>query len=120
MPPLLLKLVFERVAKGPLPLLIRPVARAISRKVIAQYVQPQLELHYDFMEGELGNSPWFAGEAFTAADIQMSYPLEAAVSRGGLDAKRPALWNFVQRIRERPAYQRAIERGGSAVALDSD
>ena len=64
------------------------------------------------MEGELDKSTWFAGEEFSAADIQMSFPLEASQSRGGLDASRPRLLAFLQRIHERPAYQRAIEKGG--------
>ena len=64
------------------------------------------------MESELGRSTWFAGEAFTAADIQMSFPVEAAAARGGLDASRPKLWAYLQRIHARPAYQRALQKGG--------
>ncbi|MEG2962054.1 MAG: glutathione binding-like protein, partial [Janthinobacterium sp.] len=55
---------------------------------------------------------WFAGNEFTAADIQMSFPLEAAAMRGGLDERQPKLTAFLQRIHARPAYQRALERGG--------
>lgn len=61
---------------------------------------------------ELGKTAWFSGPEFTAADIQMTFPLEAAVSRGGLDAKRPKLMAFLERIHARPAYRKAIERGG--------
>jgi glutathione S-transferase len=64
------------------------------------------------MEDELGKSEWFAGNAFTGADIQMSFPVEAAVARGGLDASRPKLMSYLARIQARPAYQRALERGG--------
>ncbi len=112
MPPLLLKLVFDRVASGPMPFFVRPVARAIANGANKAFIGPQLKLHLDYMESELGKSLWFAGDEFSAADIQMSFPLEAAQSRAGLDASRPRLSAFLQRIRERPAYQRAIARGG--------
>ena len=112
MPPLLLKLVFDRVASGPMPFFVRPVARAIANGANKAFIGPQLKFHLDYMESELGKSLWFAGDEFSAADIQMSFPLEAAQSRAGLDASRPRLSAFLQRIRERPAYQRAIARGG--------
>ncbi|HEX9182784.1 MAG TPA: glutathione S-transferase C-terminal domain-containing protein, partial [Burkholderiales bacterium] len=67
----------------------------------------------DFMESELAGREWFAGAGFSAADIQMSFPLEAARARGGLDERRPRLMQFLARIHARPAYQRAIERGGA-------
>ncbi|AIY39711.1 Glutathione S-transferase [Collimonas arenae] len=112
MPPLLMKLIFGRLGHPPMPALLRPVARMIAKGVQRSYIDPQLKSHMDFMEGELGKSTWFAGEAFSAADIQISFPLEAFQSRGGLDASRPRLLDFLQRIHARPAYQRAIERGG--------
>jgi glutathione S-transferase len=112
MPPLLLSLVFSKVARGPAPFFVRPIARAIAAKVKQSFIEPQIKLHLDFMEGELGKSTWFAGEDFSAADIQISFPLEAAATRGGLDASRPKLWTFLQRIHARPAYQRALEKGG--------
>jgi glutathione S-transferase len=112
MPPLLLKLVFDRIANGPMPFVIRPVARAITKGANKAFIGPQLKLHLDYMESELEKSQWFAGEEFSAADIQMSFPLEAAQARAGLGVSRPRLNAFLQRIRDRPAYQRAIERGG--------
>jgi glutathione S-transferase len=111
-PPLLLKLLFDRLDKGPVPFFVRPVARAIAQRVKDTYVQPNIERNLDFMEGELGQREWFAGAAFSAADIQMSFPLEAAQVRGGLDAKRPRLMAFLARIHARPAYLRAIDKGG--------
>jgi glutathione S-transferase len=112
MTPLLLKLVVNRIESGA-PLLIRPVARKIAAKLNDSFVGPQLKLHLDYMEAELGNSNWFVGQEFTAADIQMSFPLEVARMRAGLDASRPRLMNFLQRIHARPAYLRALERGGT-------
>jgi glutathione S-transferase len=79
---------------------------------MATFVSPQIRMHLDFIEGELGRSTWFAGEDFTAADIQMSFPLEAAAARGGLDARYPRIQSFLQRIHARPAYRRALDAGG--------
>lgn len=112
MPQLLLRLVFNRVASGPMPFFIRPVARAIANGANNAFISPQLKLHLDYMESELGKSQWFAGDEFSVADIQMSFPLEAAQARAGLDPSRPRLAEFLKRIRDRPAYQRAVERGG--------
>jgi glutathione S-transferase len=110
-PPLLLKLLFDRI-KSKSPLLVRPVARAIADKALSTFVLPNIERNLDFMESELRKAEWFAGNAFSAADIQMSFPIEAAAARGGLDARRPKLTAFLERIHARPAYQRALERGG--------
>lgn len=112
MPPLLLKLVFDKVEQAPVPFFIKPIVRGIVNKVRNSYILPQIRQHLDFMESELGESDWFAGADFSAADIQMSFPLEAAVARGGLDHTRPHLHGFLQRIHARPAYQRALEKGG--------
>ena len=112
MPPLLMKLIFDRMESGPMPFFARPIARAIARKGKSGYVQPNIDRTLDYMEAELGRQAWFAGAAFTAADIQMSFPLEAAASRGGLNESRPKLWAFLMTIHARPAYQRALEKGG--------
>ncbi|TCV92034.1 glutathione S-transferase [Luteibacter rhizovicinus] len=112
MPPLLMKLVFVRMETARVPFFAKPVARMLAKGAQKAFVDPQLKLHLDYLEGELGKSTWFAGEEFTAADVQMSFPLEAAASRGGLDASRLRLTAFLDRIHARPAYQAALERGG--------
>ena len=112
MPPLLMKLVFDRVENGPMPFFVKPVARAIARKVKDGFINPNIQAQLDYLEAELAQRPWFAGQEFSAADIQMSFPLEAATARGGLGAQYPKLLGFVQRIHARPAYQRALARGG--------
>jgi glutathione S-transferase len=112
MPPLLLKLVFGRVAHGPMPFFARPIARAIAQRAQSSFIEPQISRHLDYLESELSARKWFAGEEFSAADIQMSFPLEAAASRAGLDASRPRLTGFLEGIHARPAYQKALERGG--------
>jgi glutathione S-transferase len=112
MPPLLMRLVFNRIERAPAPFFIRPITRSIAQRATNTFVAPNLKLHLDYMEAELGKHEWFAGENFTAADIQMSFPLEAASVRAGLDSSRPKLWAFLERIHARPAYQRALEKGG--------
>ncbi|SHL97883.1 glutathione S-transferase [Rhizobacter sp. OV335] len=112
MPPLLLKLIFDRIPKSPMPFFVKPIAKGISAKVLALMVEPNLKRQLDFMEAELGRSEWFAGSEFSAADIQMSFPVEASAQRAGLDASRPKLMAWLKRIHARPAYQRALERGG--------
>jgi glutathione S-transferase len=112
MPPLLLKLIFDRVANSGAPWPISAVARRIAGTVQNGFIGPQLKRHLDYLEAVLAAQPWFAGAEFTAADVQMSFPLEAAASRAGLNASRPHLMGFLERIHARPAYKRALERGG--------
>ena len=112
MPPLLLSLIFSKMAKTPAPFFVRPILKQISAKAMAMLVTPQLKTHFDFMESELGRSEWFAGREFSAADIQMSFAVEAGEARRQVGAARPRLVEFLKKIRARPAYQRAVERGG--------
>lgn len=111
MPVLLLKLVFQRLP-GAAPFFIRPLIRSVADRTQQSFINPQFERHIAYWEAELTKSPWFAGNAFTAADIQMSYPVENGVSRFGVAKKYPAVDAFLARIRERPAYQKALARGG--------
>jgi glutathione S-transferase len=112
MPPLLMKLVFDKVRTAPVPFFIKPVVKAIADKVTKSFIAPNLQRQFDFMEAELVKRPWFAGAKFSAADIQMSFPIEAAAARAGLDASRPRLMDWLERIHARPAYRRALEVGG--------
>jgi glutathione S-transferase len=112
MTPLLLKLVFDRVAENPAPWPVSAIARRIAATVTNSFIAPNLKRHLDFIETELNSNTWFAGEQFTAADMQMSFPLEIAVARAGLDASRPKSSAFLERIHARDGYQRALERGG--------
>lgn len=98
MPPLLLKLVLSKV-----PLMGKPAMKRI---------QPMIDVHLDYVESELKQRPWFAGDAMTAADIMMSFPLEAARSRAGLNTARPATIAWLERVHARPAYQAALAQGG--------
>ena len=111
MPPLLLRLIFGRLSKKPMPLILRPIGALIGAGILKSYVNPQIKRHLDFIERELSKSEYFAGAEFSAADIQMSFPLEAAKSRVGF-ANYPHLKKYLARIFARPAYQRAAQKGG--------
>lgn len=111
MPPLLLKLVFGQLPRRA-PGLIRPVAKAVSTKAQNSFIDPQLKTHADWQEAELAATGWFAGPHFSAADIMMSFPLEAAVSRAIDRAAYPRIDRFLTAIHARPAYQKALARGG--------
>ena len=106
MPMLVMTLILQRLAAG------LPVEAAAAVQGVQQgYVDPQRTAHLDLMEAELARGPWFAGDAFTAADVMLSFPLEAAATRGGLGA-RPHLADWLARIHARPAYQAALAKGG--------
>src|SRR6202035_454773 len=92
--------------------LLRPLLRKVANQALTTLVNPQLKQHMAFWEGELGKSEWFAGNEFTAADIQISFPLEAAAARAGLDQGHPRAMAWLERIHARPAYKRALEKGG--------
>lgn len=111
MPPLLVHLIFERLGKARVPFFIKPIMRRIAVQGQAAVSLPQLTRHADFVESELAARPWFAGEAFSAADIQMSYPLQVLERRLGI-AGRPHIQAWLRRIQDRPAYQRAQQRSG--------
>lgn len=112
MTPLLFKLVFDRISTSPSPWPISAISRRIAASVTNAFIAPNLTRHLDYIEAELRSHTWFAGEQFTAADVQMSFPLEIAVSRAGLNSSRPKSIAFLQRIHARDAYKRALERGG--------
>ena len=98
MPPLLVKLILGRIP--------------VVGKRIAKRIQPMIDRHLDYVEAELGRCPWFAGNDLTAADVMMSFPLEAARSRAGLDDSRPNITAWLAKVHARPAYQAALEKGG--------
>ncbi len=111
MPPLLMTLVFDQV-KAKSPLIVKPVAKGIADTVMKAFVKPNIDGQLAFIEAELATRPWFAGDDFSAADVQMSFPLEAAAARVGLDTRYPKLQDWLERIHGRPAYQRALQKGG--------
>ncbi len=112
MPPLLMKLVFDQIRRAKVPFFIKPVVKGIADKVGSGFITPNIQAQLKFMNDELATRPWFAGREFSAADIQMSFPLEAAAARAGLDDRFPKLQDWLERIHARPAYARALAAGG--------
>lgn len=112
MPPLLLKLVFDTVGSKA-PLLVRPLAKGIASQVNRAFLDQQIRTHLDFVESHLAERDWFVGTRISAADVQMSFPLEASLARGLVGDDRPAIRAFVERCHQRPAYQAALDAGGS-------
>jgi glutathione S-transferase len=111
MPPLVMTLVFGAIPAR-VPALIRPIARMISGNVTKNFLRPNIDAQQALMEAELGRGGWFAGGEFTAADVMMSFPVEAATSRGGLGG-HAKLTGWLARIHARPAYQAALAKGGA-------
>ena len=111
MPPLLMKLVFTALPARA-PGLVKGIVKGIAAQAQKSFVDPQLKAHFDYWEAELTKAEWFAGEAFSAADIMMSFPVEAAADRANALEGRPKLKAFLEKIHARPAYKAALEKGG--------
>lgn len=109
---LVMKLVFVTIPKQPMPFFARPIARAICGKVQAQLVDPNLQGALDFIEDHLSRHRWFAGAELSMADFQMSFAVEALLSRASDAGNHPHLLEYRDRMRARPAYQRAEAKGG--------
>jgi glutathione S-transferase len=116
MPFLLLKLITTKIATAKVPFFVRPIVKGVAKNLDASFVGPNLTTHLAFLEAELGKAAWFAGDELTAADVQMSYPLEAAASRGGIAT--PNIRRVLDAMRARPAYAKAIAAGGP-ITFDS-
>ncbi len=111
MPPLVMSLVFGKIRSAAMPFFAKPIARAIADKAMGGFVGPQVEANAAYIESHLAAHAWFAGDDFSAADVQMSFPVEATSARFGLE-RFPAMAAWLAKVQSRPAYQRALERGG--------
>ncbi len=118
MPLLVMKLIFSSLPSR-MPFFLRPMARTISKAVSERLIDPQLADHVALWKAELARGGWFAGDAFSAADIIMSYPVEAGVTRIAHGQDIDVIRKWMDRIRARPAYQRAVERGGNIYGYSS-
>jgi len=112
-PILLVRLIFDKIKTAKVPFFVKPIANKIVSTVESSYLNPELKLHLDYLEAELGKSQFFVGNEFTAADIQLSFPIEAGSQRAGITAANyPRLHAFLTTIQARPAYQAALAKGG--------
>ena len=111
MPQLLLKLIFDKIKTAPMPFFIKPVAKGIANKVMDNYVSANIKNNMTFIDKHLAETPWFAGDKMSGADIQMSFPLEASMARANADAY-VNIKAYVEKIHALPMYQKALEIGG--------
>jgi glutathione S-transferase len=112
MPLMIVSLLIGRIETSPVPFFLKPVTKGIAGKVRDDYLDPNVKRNLDFMEKTLGESSWFCGDDLTAADCQMSFPVEAAEVRTTLKTDYPNLNAYLERVRGRPAYRKALEKGG--------
>lgn len=112
MPPMVMSLFLQRMETAPMPFFARPIAKKMTQAVRDAYLDHTTEALFGFAQSELQSSTWIAGETFTAADIMISFPLEAAVQRSPIAQKMTVIKDYVARLQARPAYQAALKRGG--------
>ncbi|MDX1451741.1 MAG: glutathione S-transferase [Oleiphilaceae bacterium] len=112
MPPLVMRLVFEKMKTSPMPFFVKPVAKGIADKVLKTFVMPEVRNMLAYINDWLEKREWFAGNALSGADFQMSFPLEASVARGLVDDRYPHIRRYVNMFQDRPAYLRALSKGG--------
>ena len=117
MPLMIISLILGRIETAPMPFFARPIAKGIAAKVRSNFLDPNVKRNLAFMEASLGKSTWFCGEELTAADIQMSFPVEAAEVRASLRDDYPLLAAYLDRVRAMPAWQTALEKGGPYALL---
>ena len=116
MPLLVMKLVMMKVPESPMPFFIKPIAKAITNKIQEKFITPRITPQMQFIEKTLGEHTWFAGEKLTAADIQMSFPLQASSTRMDL-SDYPNIARFIKQVEAVPAYQQALAKGGAFTTL---
>lgn len=117
MPLLIMQLVFGRLGGKPIPFFLRPIGRLFAKEVDKGYLGPSLKAQLDYVEQTLAGQPWFAGDDFSGADIQMSFALMAARARGGID-RWPHIARWLDTVEARPAWKAAIERVGPLTIID--
>jgi len=116
MSPLLLRLIFDKLATAPMPFFVKPIANTIVKKVESTFIRQEIRSHVTFLEESLSESEWFAGDQFSAADIQMVYGVEAMLSRGRPEVPTPNLKRWRNAVHEREALRAAIARGGELMS----
>ncbi|KAF2011024.1 glutathione transferase [Aaosphaeria arxii CBS 175.79] len=119
MPVLIICIVVDGIRNAPVPFFLKPITGGIANKVYSVFINPELKNHLSFLENYLATAPgggsYFCGPSITAADIQLSFVLEGAVSHGCLtESAYPKLYSYVRRFQDTESYKRAGQRIESA------
>jgi len=114
MPNLLMALMVKRIRSSPVPFFIKPVTNGVANTIESSFLKRNFKIHYDFLESQLATSPdngsFLCGKNLTAADIMMSFPMEAGQSRSGMTkAQYPKIWAYIDQLHQRPAYKRSVD-----------
>lgn len=115
MTPLMVKLLTTGIRNAAVPFFVKPIVRAIATKVDATFTNGELSAHFGWIERALSDRAYFAGGVFTAADIQMSYPIQASFARDDLLPERPKTKAWLKRVETRQAFKKALEKGGEPI-----
>ena len=113
--PLLLKLITTGLRNAKVPFFIKPISKAIAGKIDGTFTDGELRAHFGWIEKALEAKTYFAGETFSAADIQMSYPIQASFARADMLPERPHTQAWLDRVQSRPAFKKALEKGGEPI-----
>ncbi|WP_437616323.1 glutathione S-transferase family protein [Erwinia sp. V71] len=117
MPLLVMSLIFGRMGKPPVPWLLRPFGAMLGKGVQKGFLNKQIARHQQFIEQHLASHPWFAGQHFSIADVQMSFPLLAMAKRGALQ-QLPHSQAWLEKVQARPAWRRGVQQGGELQLSD--
>jgi glutathione S-transferase len=112
MPPLVMKLIFNKIKTSPMPFFIKPIAKKIADTVMNSYIDPNIKNNLEFIETHLSKNEWFSGPQMTGADILMIFPLEAGMGRVKDNSDYPSILNFIKKVQSKKAYQAALSKGG--------
>ena len=112
---LLVKLITSTLRRAKVPFFIKPIAKGIAGKIDANYTDGELKTHFTWIEKALEQKLYFVGDKFSAADIQMSYPIQASFVRANLLPGRPNTKAWLERVQSRPAFMTALEKGGEPI-----
>ena len=103
------------IKNAAVPFFIKPITNSVASKIESGFLQRSMKSHYDYLEGQLATSPdaghYMCGADLSAADIMLSFPLEAGKSRSGFtQSQYPKIWAYVEHVHSRDAYKRAVAK----------
>ncbi|PSS03865.1 hypothetical protein BD289DRAFT_99709 [Coniella lustricola] len=121
MPILVQYIILNAMKSTAVPLLVRPISKAIANRLISMIVFPNMKKHLSFLEEQLKTSggDFITGPTLTAADIQLAYGMILAMDsfdsmgdweKGSVKATYPALFAYADRLQQQSGYIKAVEK----------